>query len=119
MKTQKSKDKLTEALRNLPGDFGLSTTRQHIVNALKAIQKFEEKHADKKDTNLNLHQQWWDGVTAGTANQPTAGVTKEAMSKSLGYLDFLIDAEKKNLETIQIEKEKEKNQKPGTEVFFN
>lgn len=107
MKTKKVKEKLSEALRNLPGDFALSTTRQHIVNALKSIQKYEERHSDDKQKDLDLHQQWWGNVVSNSTAQATSNVTQEAMSKTLSYIDLLIDKEKKNLETIQLEREKE------------
>ena len=88
MKTSDAKKKLMESLRSLPGDFSLSTTRQHIVNALKSIQKYEERYADKKSKDLDLHQQWWGGIVANTVNQPTANYTKETISQSLKHHIF-------------------------------
>lgn len=104
---EKAKQKLSEALKVLPGDFALSTTRQHMVNALKSMTKYEEKTQKKKGNQLDLHQQYWGEIEARAANEPMTEVSPVAVMKTLKYLDDMIDNEYLKIE--QLNKPSEEN----------
>jgi len=117
-KTEKSKNKLTEALRALPGDFSLSTARQHMINALKSIQKFEAREADHKKSDLDLHQQWWGEIEGGVVKSTTSS-TQETIAQALNYLDSMINAEKKNLSMLEQQRIKQPPAPPSSEMFLS
>jgi len=98
--TNTARQKLSEALKALPGEFGLSTTRQHMVNALKSITKYEEKNSKKKGEQLDMHQQYWGDIEARAVNQPMAEVSPQAVMKTLQYLDNMIDAENLKIDEL-------------------
>lgn len=98
--TKVARQKLSEALKHLPGDFGLSTTRQHMVNALKSLTKYEEKSNKKKGEQLNMHQQYWGEIEARAVNQPMAEVSPMAVMKTLQFLDNMIDAEQSKIDEL-------------------
>ena len=103
--TDKSKQKIAEALKDLPGNFELSTTRQHLVNALKSLQKYEEKSI----FSAVSVQPWQNEIP------PIQNNNKEAVMGCISYFDALIDAEKNTLEQIKTEKA----QKDSNEVFLS
>lgn len=108
--TNISRQKLSEALKSLPGEFALSTTRQHMVNALKSMTKYEEKNSKKKGEQQDMHQQYWGEIEGRAVNQPMTEVSPQAVMKTLQYLDNMIDAE--NLKIDELNKpEIDKNQK--------
>lgn len=96
-----ARQKLAEALKALPGEFGLSTTRQHMVNALKSITKYEEKNIKKKGEQLDMHQQYWGEIESKAINQPMTEVSPVAVMKTLQYLDNMIDAEYLKIEELK------------------
>jgi len=98
--TNTARQKLSEALKYLPGDFGLSTTRQHMVNALKSITKYEEKNTKKKGEQATMHQQYWGEIEARAINSPMTETTPEAVMKTLQYLDNMIDAENTKIDEL-------------------
>lgn len=100
MSTKIARQKLAEALKYLPGEFGLSTTRQHMVNALKSLTKYDEKYNKKKGEQLNIHQQYWGEIEARAIDQPMSEVSPEAVIKTLQFLDNMIDAEKLKIENL-------------------
>ena len=98
--TEKARQKLSEALKALPGEFGLSTTRQHMVNALKSITKYEEKSGKKKGEQFDMHQKYWGEVEGRAVNQPMTEVSPKAVMKTLQYLDNMIDAENHKIDEL-------------------
>jgi len=98
--TSTARQKLSEALKYLPGDFGLSTTRQHMVNALKSMTKYEEKNTKKKGEQSTMHQQYWGEIEARATNEPMSEVSPQAVMKTLQYLDNMIDAENTKIDEL-------------------
>lgn len=98
--TSTARQKLSEALKALPGEFGLSTTRQHMVNALKSITKYEEKSSKKKGEQFDMHQQYWGEIEGRAVNEPMAEVSPQAVMRTLQYLDNMIDAENVKIDEL-------------------
>tara|TARA_Y100000034_G_scaffold38278_1_gene46999 strand:- start:20423 stop:20770 length:348 start_codon:yes stop_codon:yes gene_type:complete len=110
MNTKKARQKLAEALKELPGEFGLSTTRQHMVNALKSITKYEEKRGKKKGEQIDMHQQYWGEIESRAVNQPMSEVSPVAVMRTLQFLDNMIDAENLKIEELNKPVEEETGQ---------
>lgn len=105
-----ARQKLSEALKALPGDFDLSTTRQHMVNALKSITKYEEKNSKKKGKQVDLHQQYWGEIESRAINQPMIDVSPESVMRSLQFLDNMIDAEYKKIDELHKKSDDQQDQ---------
>jgi hypothetical protein len=98
--TNTARQKLSEALKALPGEFGLSTTRQHMVNALKSMTKYEDKNTKKKGEQFDMHQKYWGEIEGRAVNEPMAEVSPQAVMKTLQYLDNMIDAENLKIDEL-------------------
>jgi hypothetical protein len=105
--TETPKSFIFEAMRHMPDDFALSEARFYLNSALQAIEHVEAKRA-RRATNAQPPPQNIAKTTpvapspfAQEAKQPVAtNWTPENVINVLGYLDGMIDEEKKKIEDL-------------------
>ena len=93
-----TKELLTKALGNLPGDNVLHEVRFHIRQALAKLEQTEKKRSNRVPQKTQ-HQTWSEMLTNGVQNQNTP-------KRTVDIINRMIDEEKKRLEEIQARKSK-------------
>lgn len=110
-----SKAHLSEAIKNMPDDFALSTARFHLKEALREIEKVEHKRSKRE--NVAPLPNIASVPTPRVAAQRTAAFARQAVPQHpanmtnvrslLSLIDEMIDKEKENLDFLQQPKKEE------------
>ena len=95
--TQKAKQLLQQAIREMPQDFALSEARYHLGAALSKIQEIEKKRERRHIQELQQQQQ-----------QLQVGQSTN-IRETLNCIDEMINAEKRKIEEIN-ERRKQRQQ---------
>jgi len=93
-----TKEFLTKALSNLPGDFTLQEVRFHIRQAIAKLEQTEKKRSSRVPQKTQ-HQTWSEMLANGVQNPNTP-------KRTVDIINRMIDEEKKRLEEIQAKKSK-------------
>lgn len=104
-----SKAHLSEAIKNMPDDFALSTARFHLKEALREIEKIERKRSKRE--NVAPAPNIASVPTPKVAQQRSAAFTRQAVPQHpmnmanvrnfLNLIDEMISDEQKNLDALQ------------------
>lgn len=108
--TGRTKGLIIEAIKNMPSDFALSEARTYLNWALREVEKVEKKRIRRMG---NMIHEAEPGVIytrqakeAPVIKQPMAlenqQMTPEQLNNALGFIDSLIDAEKRKIESLQV-----------------
>jgi ATP-dependent RNA circularization protein (DNA/RNA ligase family) len=112
--TSKSKEHLLYAIQTLPDDFSLGEAKKYLMNAFNEIERVENKRAKREGTKLQ------NGVV-NTISQSTSSESETAKQADMqfaspkqawqfvGYLDKMIEEEKKTINDLAKKKPEETN----------
>lgn len=101
-KIEKTVGFIQQALSNLSGDTSQTYTevRSHLKQALKSLNKVQQKE-NKKKTKENQFEQWWGSVQSGVAKSNFSNLSKEAQLNSLNKINELINAEQNKIDELE------------------
>lgn len=74
--------------------------KMHLKQALKGLDKIQQK-ANKKKNTQNQFEQWWGNVQSGVANSNFSNMSKEAQLNSLYKINNLISVEKNKIDELE------------------
>lgn len=74
--------------------------KMHLKQALKGLDKIQQK-ANKKKNTQNQFEQWWGNVQSGVANSNFSNMSKEAQLNSLYKINNLINVEQNKIDELE------------------
>lgn len=97
------------ALQSMPHNKSVAEARTHMRQALDKINLVQKKQNKAKRMTQNQFEGWWGNIQSGTSELAASPMSSEAKTKSLSQLDSMIEQEKRKIQDLEKNLEKEQS----------